>query len=66
MQFKVMRNKARDFKAIPVTTWGIIWTKRGFRVHKPGDWMLTTPSGCTWPVSNKHLQLYYEPSLSGD
>lgn len=61
---RAVRNKSRDFKAVQLTSWGIMWTKRGFRVYKPTDWILTAPTGCTWPVSNKHLEEFYEPSLT--
>lgn len=61
-----VKHKAPWYEAVRSTIWGLLWTKRGLQVVRPGDYIVKAPSGCTWRLRAKDVQSYYhiEKNLS--
>lgn len=56
----ILRHKAIPLTAVIASSWGFMWTRRGLKFYKAGDYIVKAPTGCVWPVKAATVQQFYD------
>jgi len=56
----ILIHKPIPLKAIIAERDGRVDTPRGIKNFKVGDYIVTAPTGCTWPITKDHVDANYD------
>ena len=54
----IVTHKPIELYAETVFNYRLLWTRRGFQIAVPGDWVVVAPTGCVWRIKKKDHKYY--------
>ena len=61
-----IKHKAPWYQTVRSSVWGLLWTKHGLQIVRPGDYIVRAPTGCTWRLRpdtvNEHYDIQERPA----
>lgn len=54
-----IKHKGPWYQAVRSSAYGILWTKHGLQIVRPGDYIVRAPTGCTWRLQAHTVNAYY-------
>ena len=51
--------KSPDLEALRSTVYGVLWTKHGLQIVRPGDYIVRAATGCTYRLKEDTVHKYY-------